>query len=147
MTARLRKVRKMRGMTQMGYGRVGKHRKHAGGRGNAGGLTHHRIMMDKYHPGFFGKVGIRRFHLKRNTIFNPTVNLEKIWSLVSEQTRKNYINIKDKVPVIDVTKSGFFKVLGRGRLPAQPVVIKAKQFSKTAERRIKAIGGACVLVA
>ena len=31
----------------MGYGRVGKHRKHCGGRGNAGGLTHHRIMMDK----------------------------------------------------------------------------------------------------
>jgi len=27
------------------------------------------------------------------------------------------------------------------------VVVKAKFFSKTAERRIKAVGGACVLVA
>ena len=52
-----------------------------------------------------------------------------------------------KAAVIDVTKAGYFKVLGKGRLPNQPVVIKAKFFSKTAERRIKAIGGACILVA
>lgn len=31
----------------MGHGRVGKHRKHPGGRGMAGGLTHHRILFDK----------------------------------------------------------------------------------------------------
>jgi ribosomal protein L15 len=36
---------------------VGKHRKHPGGRGNAGGQHHHRINFDKYHPGYFGKVG------------------------------------------------------------------------------------------
>jgi hypothetical protein len=23
-----------------------------------------RILFDKYHPGYFGKTGIRRFHLK-----------------------------------------------------------------------------------
>ena len=50
-------------------------------------------------------------------------------------------------PVIDVTKSGFQKVLGRGRLPDIPVVVKAREFSQHAERRIKAVGGACVLVA
>lgn len=36
---------------------TGKHRKHPGGRGNAGGMHHHRINFDKYHPGYFGKVG------------------------------------------------------------------------------------------
>ncbi len=35
---------------------AGKHRKHPGGRGNAGGQHHHRINFDKYHPGYFGKV-------------------------------------------------------------------------------------------
>uniref|UniRef100_A0A669F2M3 Uncharacterized protein n=2 Tax=Euteleostomi TaxID=117571 RepID=A0A669F2M3_ORENI len=30
-----------------GHGRVGKHRKHPGGRGNAGGMHHHRINFDK----------------------------------------------------------------------------------------------------
>jgi hypothetical protein len=39
---------------------------------------------------------------------------------------------KDKAtaPVIDVTKFGISKVLGKGQLPAQPVVVKAKFFSK-----------------
>ena len=55
MTSRLRKTRKLRGSVQCGGGRVGRNRKHSGGRGNAGGLTHNRTAMDRYHPGFFGK--------------------------------------------------------------------------------------------
>ena len=85
--------------------------------------------------------------MQKNRDFLPTVNLDRLWSLVTEETRKKYATVKDKAPVIDVTKAGYFKVLGRGRLPHQPVVIKAKFFSKTAERRIKAAGGACVLTA
>ena len=54
--AGLRKNRKKRGHVSAGHGRIGKHRKHPGGRGNAGGQHHHRILMDKYHPGYFGKV-------------------------------------------------------------------------------------------
>jgi len=124
-----------------------KHRKHPSGRGASGGLTHHRINFDKYHPGYFGKKGMRHFHLKRNQDFCPIVNLDKLWTLVSEDTRTKYQTVKDKAPVIDVTKAGFFKVLGKGRLPNQPVIVKAKFFSKTAERRIKAVGGACILTA
>ena len=147
MVAHLRKTRKGRGHICMGYGRVGKHRKHPGGRGIAGGMTHQRIHFDKYHPGHFGKKGIRHFHLKKNAFYRPEINLDKLWSLVSEETRKKYATSKDKAPVIDVTKAGYFKVLGKGRLPAQPVVVKARFFSKTAERRIKAVGGACLLIA
>merc|ERR1711865_579177 len=47
MTARLKKCRKLRGGVSHGKGRVGKHRKHPGGRGNAGGQHHHRINFDK----------------------------------------------------------------------------------------------------
>jgi len=90
---------------------------------------------------------MRHFHLKRNQEHCPVVNIDKLWSLVSEETRKKYATVKDKAPVIDVTKAGFFKVLGKGRLPNQPVIVKAKFFSKTAERRIKAVGGACILTA
>ncbi|KAK9079832.1 hypothetical protein SSX86_001505 [Deinandra increscens subsp. villosa] len=49
MTNRLRKNRKKRGHVTAGHGRIGKHRKHPGGRGNAGGMHHHRILFDKYH--------------------------------------------------------------------------------------------------
>lgn len=46
-TTRLKKVRHKRGHTFMGHGRVGKHRKHPGGRGMAGGQHHHRVLMDR----------------------------------------------------------------------------------------------------
>jgi hypothetical protein len=57
-TAGLSKNRKKRGHVSAGHGRIGKHRKHPGGRGNSGGQHHHRIMFDKYHPGYFGKASV-----------------------------------------------------------------------------------------
>ncbi|CAG0920311.1 unnamed protein product [Notodromas monacha] len=152
-----KKTRKMRGHVSHGHGRIGKHRKHPGGRGNAGGQHHHRINFDKYHPGYFGKIGMRNFHVKASMDWCPIINLDKIWSLVSEKTRETYKNHPDgKAPVIDVVKSvsalnyfemGFSKVLGKGLLPKQPVIVKAKFFSRRAEEKIKAIGGVCVLTA
>ena len=56
MSTNKKKTRKLRGHVSHGHGRIGKHRKHPGGRGNAGGQHHHRINFDKYHPGYFGKV-------------------------------------------------------------------------------------------
>ena len=89
MTTSKKKTRKLRGHVSHGHGRIGKHRKHPGGRGNAGGQHHHRINFDKYHPGYFGKVGMRNFHVHPNNanLYQPGINLDKLWSLVSEQTR------------------------------------------------------------
>merc|ERR1711976_860573 len=144
---RRKKTRRLRGHVSHGHGRIGKHRKHPGGRGNAGGQHHHRINWDKYHPGYFGKVGMRHFHMTRQKYFRPSVNLDKLWSLVSEQTREKYADVKDKAPVIDVVRAGYYKVLRKGVLPKQPVIVKAKFFSRIAEEKIKRAGGACVLVA
>ena len=104
--ATLKKNRKKRGHVCAGHGRVGKHRKHPGGRGNAGGQHHHRINFDKYHPGYFGKVGMRYFHKTQNQFHCPAINLDKVWTLVSDATREKYAEAKDtdKVPVIDVGK-------------------------------------------
>lgn len=75
------------------------------------------------------------------------VNTDSLWSLVPEETRLSATKSKAKtVPVIDVTKHGYVKVLGKGVMPKVPVIVKAKLFSKTAEKRIKEAGGACVLV-
>ena len=130
----------------MGYGRVGKHRKHDGGRGMAGGQHHHRIYMDKYHPGYFGKVGMREFHLKKNLYYKPSINLDKLWSLVPAEIKQQAKTSKEAL-TIDVTKFGYHKVLGKGVLPKVPIVIKAKFFSRIAEKRVKSVGGACVLIA
>ncbi|XP_058833406.1 large ribosomal subunit protein uL15-like [Topomyia yanbarensis] len=140
-----KKTRKLRGHVSHGHGRIGKHRKHPGGRGNAGGMHHHRINYDKYHPGYFGKVGMRNFHLNRNHQYCPTLNLTKLWSLVGEDKRIECKKDKAKVPVVDLVKFGYFKLLGTGHIPNQPIIVKAKFFSRKAENKIKAAGGACIL--
>jgi len=106
-----------------------------------------KFLTNYSHPGYFGKVGMREFHLKKNLYFRPTMNLEKLWTLVGAQVMADAQTKKDQVPMIDVTKYGYFKVLGKGILPKIPVVVKAKFFSKKAEAKILAIGGACVLTA
>ena len=88
---------------------------------------------------------MRYFHKQKNKFFCPTINVEKLWTLVSEETRTKAP--KGKAPVINCVANGIFKVLGKGELPAQPLIVKAKLFSKDAEKKIKAVGGACVLVA
>ena len=42
---------------------------------------------------------------------------------------------------------GIFKCLGKGKLPKQPIAVKAKFFSKEAEKKIKDAGGACIFTA
>ena len=96
------------------------------------------------HPGYYGKKGQRHFHYKRNQYHCPTVNVDKLWTLVSEEARK--ASTEKKAAVIDVTLAGFFKVLGKGELPSVPCIVRAKEFSAEAERRIRAAGGVCQLI-
>ncbi|KAK7354003.1 hypothetical protein VNO80_19459 [Phaseolus coccineus] len=147
MTTRFKKNRKKRGHVSAGHGRIGKHRKHPGGRGNAGGMHHHRILFDKYHPGYFGKVGMRYFHKLRNKFHCPILNIDKLWSLVPQEVKEK-ASKDNMAPLIDVTQFGYFKLLGKGVLPEnQPLVVKAKLVSKIAEKKIKEAGGAVVLTA
>ncbi len=50
---------------------------------------------------------MRHFHVAKNKIHSPSINLDKIWSLVSEQTRVKAAAAKAgaPVPVVDVTAS------------------------------------------
>ncbi|KAL9666170.1 hypothetical protein QQ045_000494 [Rhodiola kirilowii] len=117
MTTRLRKNRKKRRHVSTGHGRIGKHRKHPGGRGNAGGLHHHRILFDKYHPGYFGKE-VKDKASKDNV---PVIDV----------TQFGYFKVLGKGMLPD----------------SKPVVVKAKLISKTAEKRIKEAGGVVLLTA
>jgi ribosomal protein L15 len=61
----------------------------------------HVFVVIHSHPGYFGKVGMRHFHKTQQKYFCPIINLDKIWSLVSTQTREVYAKKTDKAPVID----------------------------------------------
>ena len=135
----LKSSRKKRGSVSCGHGRVGKHRKHPGGRGNAGGQHHHRILFDKYHPNHFSKKGMRSFHHTKQKNYCPSANIEKILIYVQQFN----LNFSD---VIDITRWGYFKLLGKGKLPNIPLIFKAKIFSKKATTKILRHGGTCILV-
>ena len=90
---------------------------------------------------------MRYFHYQKNKYHCPVVNVDKLWSLVGEAARLSAAKDSHTAPVIDVTAHGFFKVLGKGELPAQPVVVRAKFVSKLAEKKIRDVGGVVQLVA
>ena len=91
---------------------------------------------------------MRNFHVHSNQLntYCPSINLDKLWTLVSEHHKEKAAASKSKkVPVIDCNRAGYFKVLGKGVLPKQPVIVKARLFSRSAEEKIKKAGGACIL--
>uniref|UniRef100_A0A4X2KDX2 Large ribosomal subunit protein uL15 n=1 Tax=Vombatus ursinus TaxID=29139 RepID=A0A4X2KDX2_VOMUR len=91
---------------------------------------------------------MRHHHLKKNQSCCPTVNHDKLWTLVSEQTRINAAKNKEDLPLsLMLCGQGYYKVLGKGKLPKQPVIVKVKFFSRRAEEKIRGVTGACVLVA
>jgi hypothetical protein len=72
------------------------------------------VSLVNSHPGYFGKKGQRHFHLQRNQYHCPTVNVDKLWSLVSEESRK--ASTEKKAAIIDVTKAVSFYLLINNRL-------------------------------
>ncbi len=113
---------------------------------------------------------MRHFHLQRNHQWAPTLNIEKLWSLVPTEAREKYVSgaKTDSAPVIDLLSHGYAKLLGKGkdtktllawwkgsetltvfsgRLPAVPIVVRARYVSSEAERKITEAGGVVELVA
>ena len=53
-------------------------------------FAHARLSLPSLslsHPGYFGKVGMRYFHKSKNLFFCPTINVEKLCTLISEEAR------------------------------------------------------------
>ena len=92
---------------------------------------------------------MRHFHNSKNPQFTPTVNVGQLWSLLGPEALvlAEKAKAEGKAATIDVSNYGFFKVLGKGELPALPIVVKARFVSSIAERKIKASGGAVILSA
>jgi large subunit ribosomal protein L27Ae len=48
---------------------------------------------------------MRYYHKTLNKFYCPTVNVDRLWSLVSEQTREKYQKETEKAPVIDCVRA------------------------------------------
>jgi large subunit ribosomal protein L27Ae len=58
---------------------------------------------------------MQRLHLTRNAQWRPTVNVDKLWTLVPEEQKQGLTEHSEIVPVVDTLALGYDKVLGRGK--------------------------------
>ena len=122
-----RKTKKFRGSMTHGRGKkAGRGAGLRGGRGNAGLHKHKYMHMLKYMPDHFGVHGFKRHK-----------------SLVKKDRIINVGQLEEKFPgkkEIDLTKEGFDKLLGGGKINTA-IKIKVKNASDRAVEKIKEIGG------
>ena len=90
-----------------------------------------------------------RFLLRFPQLISIQINIDKLWTLVPQETRDEYINgsKKDTAPVFDLTAFGYGKLCGKGRLPEVPIVVKVRHISKEAEKKVTEAGGKVLLTA
>jgi large subunit ribosomal protein L27Ae len=72
-----------------------------------------------------------------------------LWALAGEDAYKAAVARQKsgdkKAVVLDIRDRGYAKVLGKGKLPKLPIIVRARYFSKDAEKKIKEAGGICEL--
>ncbi|MEM3442663.1 MAG: uL15 family ribosomal protein [Candidatus Bathyarchaeia archaeon] len=135
MPHKLRKIRKKRGSRTQGYGRVGQHRK-TGSKGmrKAGRHKHGWTYVIKYEPEYFSKRGFTSPKSLRQRINAINVGqLCEIAERVSTKTDEGKI-------FIDLESLGYNKLLGAGKV-TKPLIVKVASYSKSAEEKIKEVGG------
>jgi len=89
---------------------------------------------------------MRHYHLLKNRKFCPTINIDKLFNIAGKKIYEASKKSNENIPVIDLVSKGYFKLLGGGQINV-PVIVKTKYFTKLAEKKIKAAGGACLLSA
>ncbi len=136
-TNQRKKSNKLRGSRTHGWGSPKKHRGAGsrGGVGNAGaGKKGQQQMIKKHKTG--ERIGSYGFKRPPAILNNPrTINLCDIEKLAEKGKPKTEI---------DMSKLGYDKILGKGKLTAK-LKITAKQFSKNAIEKIKKAGGEAVI--
>ena len=134
MATRYRKTRKLRGSRTHGWGQVGQHRAsgHKGGLGVTGQLKHHFSSMLKYDPDHYG----------HNSTHPPHPNITKKWISVRDldDVFAKSGQQEGEKKVLDLTKLGYDKLLGGGKL-ANAYTIKVDKYTTTAEQKVKQAGG------
>lgn len=135
-----RKSKKKRGSRTVGGGMVKKrrHSGHKGGKGLAGSHKHRWMKLTKKAPKHFGKHGFTRPPKLQKSV--STINVGELDERVDELLETEAVEQKEGKIIINATKMGIDKVLGRGKL-SQPIKVIAKNFSESARRKLEEAGG------
>lgn len=94
--------------------------------------------MVKYDPDHYGKSGFKR---PQKTVYKyKTVNLAFLDEKLDELIIKGLASQEKGKIVVDVTRLGYNKVLGNGKI-TRPAIIKSPKFSESAVQKIEEAGG------
>ncbi len=118
----------------MGWGQVGQHRAsgHKGGLGNVGMMKHNYISMLNFDTDIFG----------HDSTKPPHPNITKKWASVRDldDLFAKFGKEEGGKKIVDLENAGYEKLLGGGKL-TNAYSVKVKQFTATAEEKLKAVGG------
>ena len=134
-----------KGMGTSGWGARKKHKKtgHRGGKGfsGSGKRADHKktLVIKKYGAKYFGKQGITSKKTQRDT--RKRINLRTIELNLEIYISKGLAKKTEKGFELDLSK---YKILGSGELKSK-LIIKAKEASKSAVKKIKKTGGEIIL--
>ena len=134
MPHKLRKIRKTRGSRTQGYGRIGQHRK-SGSQGyrKAGRHKHLWSYVTTYAKDAFGKHGFTSPQsLKRN---ENVINVAKL-----EELAMRFQGKESGQTEIDLTRLGYAKLLGSGRIK-KALIVKVPTCSRSAAEKVHKAGG------
>ncbi|AFK50773.1 50S ribosomal protein L15P [Thermogladius calderae 1633] len=136
-----KKSRKLRGRTRtMGWGRVGQHRK-SGSRGGFGAVGMHKhkwVWMLKYAPDWYGKHGF--VNPTSKTVDIREINVGLLDEIAEKLVREGKAVVEGDLIVIDVTKLGFNKVTGSGKVTRRMKII-AEYITENAKKKVEEAGG------
>lgn len=139
-----KKSRKYRGFNRgRGNGKRARGAGNRGGRGRAGlgkRAGHNKLKYLRYPE--LGRIGAHGFKsAKQAKNFHPkAINVQQIDSMISTLIRKNLAVKKAEGIEINLSKIGYGKLLGTGKVKNKLIVTVSK-FTKSAKQKIESAGG------
>ncbi|MCW4032340.1 MAG: 50S ribosomal protein L15 [Candidatus Bathyarchaeota archaeon] len=143
MATRKRRVRKQRGSRTCGWGTSGQHRDGGmkGGRGKSGMRKHNWTYVIRY--------GLTRRKIGFSPINDinkkPPINIGELDSKVDKLIAQGLAEKKGQKIEIDLTKLGYEKLLGSGKI-SRPIDIKVMKCSENAAKKIEEAGGSIISI-
>lgn len=139
-----KKTYKKRGSRRCGGGSA-KNRKGAGHRGGRGNAGTGKRSKHKYNPSLHG-VGSHGFTRPPQLVKEkPIVNLHYLNDNLDKLLKEGVASKKGDKILVDASKLGVSKVLGRGNL-TEDFSVKAEEFSEKAKMKLEERGGEAVHV-
>ena len=148
MITKRKKVTKYRGSKTHGCGSMKKRRGagNRGGRGMAGSgkrADHKRqLIFKKYGTKYFGKHG---FKVNSKIIKIKAINVTYLESNLSSLIKKGLAKDENKLFTINLSKLGYNKLLGSGKI-TKKFNITTKFVSKKAKEKVEKLGGKIVTI-